>query len=65
MVVGAFASNLARTCSIIEAAKESGREIILCGRSFWRLVDVARDSGYLQDAPKFHSDHDIGKIPRQ
>lgn len=65
VAVGAFASNLARLSSIIKAGQAAGREIIICGRSFWRIIEAAKESGYLKDCPTLHSDRDIGKIPRQ
>ncbi len=64
VAVGTFASNLARVESIIHAARANGREIVVCGRSFWRLIEAARESGYLKDAPKFFTEKDAGKIPR-
>jgi len=64
VAVGTFASNLGRVQTIIEAGAAAGREVVLCGRSFWRLVEAARESGYLQNAPKLWTEHDIGKIPR-
>src|SRR5690606_26922800 len=64
VAVGTFASNLARVESILYAAKANDRDVVVCGRSFWRLIDAARESGYLQDAPKFWNEKDAGKIPR-
>lgn len=64
LAVGTFASNLARVQTIIDAGVAAGREIVLCGRSFWRLVEAARESGYLQNTPKLWTEHEIGKIPR-
>lgn len=65
VAVATFASNLARVTSIIEAGIEAGRQIIVCGRSFWRLIEAARESGYLKDAPHFYSPDDAAKIPKQ
>jgi ribonuclease J len=64
VAVGTFASNLARVQTIIEAGQAAGREIIMCGRSFWRLVEAAKEAGYLQNTPKLWTEHEIGKIPR-
>lgn len=64
VAVGTFASNLARVESILHAAKVNDRDVVVCGRSFWRLIDACRESGYLQDAPKFWQEKDAGKIPR-
>jgi len=64
VAVGTFASNLARVETILYAAKKAGREVVVCGRSFWRLIEAARESGYLKDAPRLHDEKDFGKIPR-
>jgi ribonuclease J len=62
--VATFASNIARVESIIHAAKESGRSVVLAGRSLWRITAAAKDAGYLQDAPEFISDRDMAKLPK-
>ena len=64
VAVGTFASNLARVETIMHAAKAAGREVVVCGRSFWRLIEAARESGYLKDAPKLWEEKEYGKIPR-
>jgi ribonuclease J len=65
VALGTFASNLARVESILAAAKANNRDVVVCGRSFWRLIEAATESGYLRDAPKFFNEKDAGKIPRQ
>ena len=65
VALGTFASNLARVESILAAAKANHRDVVVCGRSFWRLIEAARESGYLQDAPKFFSESEANRIPRQ
>ncbi len=64
VVIGTFASNLARVETIMYAAKKAGREVVVCGRSFWRLIEAARESGYLKDAPKLWEEREYGKVPR-
>ena len=49
----------------MHAAKACGREIVVCGRSFHRLIEAGRESGYLLDAPNLYSEKEAGKIPRQ
>lgn len=65
VVVTTFASNVARIESIAKAAEKNGRRVILAGRSLWRIVRAAQDSGYLQDAPDFLEDEAIKKHPRE
>ena len=64
VVVTTFASNLARIDTLLHAAKEAGRKVILSGKSLHRMVDAAQDSGYLEDAI-FISDADIKRYPRE
>jgi len=65
VVVTTFASNLARVATIIMAAKEAGRVVALAGRSLHRVVEAARESGYLNDDVEFISDKEVMSIPRQ
>ena len=65
VVVTTFASNVARIESIATAAHKNGRKVILSGRSLWRIVQAAKDSGYLKDAPEFLEDDQISKYPRE
>jgi ribonuclease J len=51
--VTCFASNLARLETVALAAKEAGRRVVLLGRSFGRMVEVARANGYLKEVPEF------------
>ncbi len=51
VAVTAFASNVARLTSIAEAARASGRQIALVGRSMHKMVQAARETGYLGDFP--------------
>ncbi|MEE2704837.1 MAG: ribonuclease J [Pseudomonadota bacterium] len=50
VIVSCFASNLARIKSIIDAAHKNNREVALVGRSLWRIVKVARETGYLDES---------------
>lgn len=64
IVVGCFASNIARVESIAIAARENGRQVALAGRSLWRMVETARSVGYLQNAPQFLGDEEASYLPR-
>ena len=46
-----FASNLARVESIALAAVAAGRHPVLSGRALARMVEAARECGYLLDFP--------------
>ncbi|MDX1975453.1 MAG: ribonuclease J [Rickettsiales bacterium] len=65
VVVTTFASNLARVISLIMAAHEAGRVIALAGRSLWRVVEAAKESGYLDKDIEFLSDREIMNLPRK
>jgi ribonuclease J len=59
VVVTTFASNIARLKSVSEAAKETGRKVVLVGRSLWRMYNAAINSGYLDDVEGFLEPTDI------
>lgn len=65
IVVTTFASNVARLETITEVAKATNRKIIVCGRSLWRLIEVAKESGYLKDTPEFYEDDAFKNFPRE
>ncbi len=62
--VSAFASNIARMESVLYAAKDAGRSVVLAGRSLWRTITAAQESGYLQDAPELISEKEASRLPR-
>lgn len=64
VIVTTFSSNIARLETIIYAAKDAGREIAVAGKSIWRMIQAAQDSGYLQDAPAFLTDLQGMDLPR-
>ena len=64
VAVTLFASNVARLQSIMEAARLSGRKVVLAGRAINRMVQVARDTGYLQSLPDIVPDTAVANIPR-
>lgn len=49
VAVASFASNVARMETVAAAAKASGRDAALVGRSLWRVYEAARETGYLKD----------------
>jgi ribonuclease J len=65
VAVGCFASNVARLETITRAAMASDRRVALVGRSLYRMVDAARENGYLTDLPEFIEEHDVGFFPRE
>lgn len=63
VAVTTFASNVARVRAVAEAAQASGREVVLVGRAMERVVQVARECGYLDGLPAFRSADYYGHFP--
>ena len=64
IVVGCFASNIARLDSIARAARENDRHVALVGASLWRMAETARRTGYLADDLRFYEASDAAALPR-
>jgi ribonuclease J len=64
IVVGCFASNVARLDSIARAAKAHDRHVALVGASLWRIVETARRTGYLAPDLVFLKAEDAAYLPR-
>ena len=58
-----FASNIARMQTIINVAKKTKRKLVVAGRSIERIIDVARDSGYLLE-DVFFDQRDFSSLAR-
>jgi len=65
VVVSTFASNLARVATLIHAANEAGRMVALAGRSLYRVVDAAKQAGYIDEDMEFISEREIMNLPRE
>lgn len=52
VLVTTFASNVARLQTLGDVARETGRKLCVAGRSLDRIIQVAQDTGYLQDFPE-------------
>ena len=65
VIVSTFASNLARVHTLIMAAQEAGRVVALAGRSLWRVVEAAQESGYLPEDMEFVTDKEVMNLPRE
>jgi len=62
IVVTSFASNIARLKSVAIAAQGAGRVTALAGRSFWRMNEAARRTGYMKDLPPFLSEREATMV---
>jgi len=63
VAVTAFASNVARLDSIAKAAAAAGRRIALIGRAMNKIVEAARDTGYLADFPPTIDEEEAEALP--
>ncbi len=64
VAIACFASNVARMESAIHVAEATGRRVALVGRSLWRIAEIAKECGYLENCPEFVDARDIGYLPR-
>ena len=64
VAVTTFASNVARIRAVAEAAQRCGREVVVVGRAMDRVIDVARECGYLDGLPEFRPPDAFGYLPR-
>ena len=65
VVVTTFASNVARIRAVALAAKAAGRKVVLLGRAMERVVNVARESGFLDGVEPFLSGEAYGALGRE
>ena len=64
VAVTTFASNVARLRAVAEAAMANDREVVVVGRAMDRVIDVARECGYLDGIPGFRPVDAYGYLPR-
>src|SRR5690606_38544799 len=63
VAVTTFSSNVGRIRWIAEAARDSGRQVLVLGSSLKRVINVATELGYLEGLPEFVEEEDYGYIP--
>ena len=63
VAVTTFASNVARLRAVADAAKAAGREVVVVGRAMERMVQVARETGYLDGVQDFRGADLYGHFP--
>jgi ribonuclease J len=63
VAVTTFASNVARIRSAALAGFAAGREIVVIGRAMERVIQVARESGYLDGIGDFRGTDAYGYLP--
>jgi ribonuclease J len=63
VAVTTFASNVARLRAVADAARISGREVVVVGRAMERVVQVARETGHLEGVQNFRGAELYGHFP--
>jgi ribonuclease J len=63
VAVTTFASNVARLRAVADAAIASGREVVVVGRAMERVVQVARETGFLDGVQPFRNADYYGHFP--
>src|SRR5215471_6147987 len=63
VAVTTFASNVARIRAVADAARACEREVVVVGRAMDRIVQVARETGYLNGIQDFRSPDAYGYLP--
>jgi ribonuclease J len=63
VAVTTFASNVARIRAVADAARATGREVVVVGRAMERVTQVARETGYLDGVQEFRGTDTFGYLP--
>jgi ribonuclease J len=63
VAVTTFASNVARLRTVAVAARAADREVVVVGRAMERVVQIARELGYLDGVPDFRPVDAYGYLP--
>ena len=63
VAVTTFASNVARLRSVIDAARAAEREVVVVGRAMDRVIQVARETGYLEGVQQLRGTDAYGYLP--
>ncbi len=65
VAVTTFASNVARVRAVADAAIATGRQLVVAGRSMHRVIEVAKDTGYLPQSFRYLDQDQFGYIERE
>jgi ribonuclease J len=63
VAVTTFASNVARLRAVADAARKTEKEVVVVGRAMERIVQVARETGYLDGVQDFRPIEAYGYLP--
>ena len=63
VAVTTFASHVGRLRAVADAARAADREVVVVGRAMERIVQVARETGYLDGVQDFRGAESYGYLP--
>ena len=63
VAVTTFASHVGRIRAVADAARKAGREVVPVGRAMLRVIQVARETGYLDGVQDFREIESYGYLP--
>ena len=63
VAVTTFASNVARLRTVIDAARAADREVVVVGRAMERIIQVARETGYMEGVQDLRPVEAYGYLP--
>ncbi|HLH86844.1 MAG TPA: ribonuclease J [Xanthobacteraceae bacterium] len=63
VAVTTFASNVGRIRAVADAARACEREVVVVGRAMDRIIQVARETGYLEGVQDFRGTDTYGYLP--
>lgn len=64
VAVTTFASNVGRVVSIVRAAHQNGRQVVMSGRSLHRIMGIAKELGMLEGLPPVLDQDAYKSVPR-
>ena len=64
VAITTFASNAARLATAAHVAAETGRSLVLVGRSMHRILSVGRETGYFDDIGAIVNEREAVDLPR-
>lgn len=65
VAVTTFASNVGRIRAIAAAARAAGRRVVIIGRAMERVIQVARETGHLDETQEFLPADAFARLPRE
>jgi len=64
VAVTTFASNVGRIKAVAEAARASGRKLVIAGRALHRVIEVGRETGYLPEDMQYLDQQEFKYLDR-